>query len=146
MYSCVHVGVKRARPIVVILLCLTLGGQGGAQSDQLTCDEALAALWTPRHPQLGRYEVCTTSRPLQDIARAGWTIETPPPPDAFGTAGSYDRVRVARLYGGRYPSVARGWIEENGRFEAVTLVSPYPNRQLTALEPGTLVIRYFVFD
>ena len=146
MYSSVRVGVKRALPIVAFLVGLACEGQAGAQVDHLACDESLAALWTPRYPQLGRYEVCTTPRPLQDIAKADWIIETAPPLDAFGTAGSYNRVRVARLYGGRYPSVARGWLEENGRFEAVTLVSPYPNRQLTALEPGTLVIRYFVFD
>lgn len=146
MYSRVCMGVKRGLAIVVLLQLFALGAGVGAQADQLVCDETLAVFWTPRHPQLGRYEVCTTPRPLQDIADAGWTIETAPPLDVFGTAGSYDRSRVARLYGGRYPSVAHGWLDENGRFQAITLVSPYPNRQLTALEPGTLVIRYFVFD
>jgi hypothetical protein len=146
MYSSVGVGVKRATAIVALLQLLALGAGVNAQGDQLACDEGLAMLWTPRHPQLGRYEVCTTPRPLKDIAQAGWTIETVPPLDVFGTAGSYDRAKVARLYGGRYPSVAHGWLDENGRFQAITLVSPYPNRQLTALEPGTLVIRYFVYD
>jgi hypothetical protein len=42
--------------------------------------------------------------------------------------------------------VARGWVEENGRVVSITLVSPYPDRRLHALEPGTLVIRYFVFE
>src|SRR5262245_46000823 len=122
MYSSVRVGVKRARAIVALLQLLGLGAGVRAQADQLACDEGLAVLWTPRHPQLGRYEVCTTPRPLQDIAQAGWTIETAPPLDVFGTAGSYDRAKVARLYGGRHPSVAHGWLDENGRFQAITLV------------------------
>jgi hypothetical protein len=146
MYSCLWVGVKRAAAIAALVQLLALGAEADAQGDQPICDEALAVLWTPRHPQLGRYEVCTIARPLQDVARPGWTIERAPPLDALGTAGSYDRAKVARLYGGRYPSVAHGWLDENGGFQSITLVSPHPNRQLTALEPGTLVIRYFVFD
>ena len=105
---------------------------------------ALAALWTPRHPQLGRYEVCTTLQPLADVTDPSWTIESAPPLDAFGAAGTFNRAAVAQLYGGRRPTVARGWRTENGRFLSITLVSPYPNRELTALEPGTLIIRYFV--
>src|SRR5262245_6596729 len=141
MYSWVSAAVKPVVPVVALLQLVGVGAAVGAgagtQDDQLVCDEALAVLWTPRHPQLGRYEVCTTARPLPDIAR-GWTIETAPPLDVFGAAGSYDRAKVARLYRGRYPSVARGWLEDNGRILSMTLVSPYPNRELTALEPGTL--------
>ena len=70
-----------------------------------------------------------------------WTIESVAPLDAFGAAGSSNRAAVAQLYGGRRPTVARGWTTENGRFLSITLVSPYPNRELTALEPGTLIIR-----
>jgi hypothetical protein len=146
MYSCLRAGVKRAARLAALLVLLALGARAGAQADQPICDDALARLWTPRHPRQGRYEACTTPRALRDIARPDWTIETSAPLDALGTAGSYDRAKVARLYGGQYPSVARGWLDEDGRFQAITLVSPYPNRQLTALEPGTLVIRYFVFD
>ena len=65
-------------------------------------------------------------------------------PDAPGTPVVVDHVAVARLYGGRRPTVARGWTTENGQFLSITLVSPYPNRELTALEPGTLIIRYFI--
>ena len=63
----------------------------------------------------------------------------------FGGVGGLDRSALARLYGGRRANVARGWIDEAGRFESVTLVSPYPNASLTALEPGTLIVR-FVLD
>jgi hypothetical protein len=146
MYSSLRAGVKPVAATAALLLLLVLSALAGAQADQPTCDEALAVLWTPRHPQAGRYEACSTPRALRDLAKPDWIIETATPSDALGTAGSYDRSKVARLYGGRHPSVARGWLEENGQFQAITLVSPYPNRQLTALEPGTLVIRYFVFD
>ena len=141
MYSWLGVGVKRGVFVASLLPVLALGAQG----DQ-ACDPALAVLWTPAHPQLGRYEVCTTARPLTEIASPDWQVETVPPLDAFGTAGAYDQAVVARLYGGRRPSVARGWLADDGRFQAITLVSPYPNRQLTALEPGTLIIRYFVIE
>lgn len=133
-------GVKRAVAAAVLLPVLALD----AQSNRVVCDPALAALWTPRHPQLGRYEVCTTPQPLVDVADPSWTIESVAPADAFGTAGSFNRAALAQLYGGRRPAVARGWITENGQFLSITLVSPYPNRELTALEPGTLIIRYFV--
>lgn len=135
-------GVKRAAAALLLAAGLApagLAGQPGAD-----CDPRLLAAWTPRHPQVGRYEVCTTARPIDEVARAGWTVEPRHPLDAFGAAGSYNRPAVLRLYGGRWPSVARGWIDEGGRFESVTLISPYPNRQLTALETGTLVIRYVV--
>jgi hypothetical protein len=106
------------------------------------CDPAYAMLFTPPRPVLGRYEVCTDPRPLGDIAPADWVIEAPEPADAFGGAGSYDHVALARLYGGRRPRVARGWTETADRSEAVTLISPYPNASVTTLEPGTLVIRW----
>jgi hypothetical protein len=133
-------GVKRAAIAALLVPGLSIG----AQSDRPVCDPALAALWTPAHPQLGHYEVCTTLQALPDVANPEWKIESIPPLDAFGTAGSFDRAAVTRLYGGRWPRVSRGWKAEDGRFVSITLVSPYPNRYLTALEPGTLIIRYFV--
>jgi hypothetical protein len=75
-----------------------------------------------------------------------WSIEALAPLDALGVAGSYDRSVVARLYGGRRATVARAWVEKDGRFEALTLVSPHPDRTLRELRPGTLVIRYVVFE
>jgi hypothetical protein len=141
MYSCLCASVKRALVAVCLLPVLT----PAAQTD-LACDPALTALWTPVHPQLGRYEACTSTLPLAELAAPEWTIETVPPLDAFGTAGPFNKAAVTRLYGGRWPSVARGWRVVDGRFESITLVSPYPNRQLTALEPGTLIIRYFVIE
>jgi hypothetical protein len=111
-------------------------------------DPVLTRLFTPSHPQLGRYEVCTTPRPLADVAPRDWTIDAVQALDAFGgigASGGLDRSALARLYGGRRANVARGWIEDADRFESVTLVSPYPNVPLTRLEPGTLIVR-FVLD
>ncbi len=99
-------------------------------------------LFTPRRPVLGRYEVCTDPRPLSALAQADWVIESLEPADAFGGAGSYDHPTLARLYGGRRARVARSWTETADRFEAITLISPYPNTTLTTLEQGTLVIRW----
>jgi hypothetical protein len=114
--------------------------QGG--TGQGSCDPAFAELFTPRHPVLGRYEVCTDPRPLAMLAPADWVIETLEPADAFGGGGSYDRAALGRLYSGRRPHVARGWTETADRFEAVTLISPYPDAAIASLEPGTLVIRW----
>ena len=147
MYSWLGVGVKRAAvalclfPILALDPILALSAQSGE-----VCDAGLTALWTPAHPQLGRYEVCTSAHPLAELAGPGWRVETAPPLDALGTAGSFNKMAVSRLYGGSWPSVARGWSAEHGQFQSITLVSPYPNRQLTALEPGTLIIRYIVIE
>ena len=60
--------------------------------------------------------------------------------DAFGLTGRYDRSRLARVYGARRPLVARGPRGAAGRpTEAWTMISPYPSRDLTRLEPGTLL-------
>lgn len=145
MYSRLRASVNVVRKTVrrrgvVISLCVL----SGTVSPPLFCDEALTVLFTPRHPQLGRYEVCTTPTPLAVVAHPEWKVEALQPLDAFGAAGSYDRPALSRLYGGRLPSVARGWIQQDGRFESLTLISPYPDATLTRLMPGTLVIRYIV--
>jgi hypothetical protein len=65
------------------------------------------------------------------------------PLEAFGDAGPYNRAKVAELYVGLRARVARGPIIEGGRtIAAITLVSPYPNRSLSRLEPGTLIIEF----
>jgi hypothetical protein len=110
----------------------------------LACDSRLTALFAPRAPLLGRYEVCTTAQPLANVLPSGWTVEHQPPLDAFGGAGRYDRSAVLRLYGGQRPSVSRGWIREGERYESLTFISPHPNASLTRLEAGTLVIRFII--
>ncbi len=113
-------------------------------SRAMACDPLLTALFAPAHPQLGRYEVCTSAAPLAVLAHPGWLVEMAQPLDALGTAGRFNRGRVARLYGGRRVQVARGWIRHGDELESVTLISPYPDVSLTRLMPGTLAIRHFV--
>jgi hypothetical protein len=106
----------------------------------VSCDPVLVALFTPPHPHVGRYEVCVSDEPLQPID--GGAIEALEALDAFGTAGTYDRAALARLYGGTRVRVARGWRRAGERFEAITRLSPYPDASLTHLRPGTLEIRF----
>jgi len=117
------------------------------------CDPALAALFAPAHPTLGRYEVCAESDPIERVAASiagsgpAFTMapaELTEPLDAFGSAGRYDRSAVARLYGGSRPRVARGWRQGGDHFESITLISPYPDPSLARLVPGTLVIRWII--
>jgi hypothetical protein len=116
-----------------------------------TCNSTLAALFAPAHPQLGRYEVCEESESIERIVSSPDGLsyhfsatELSDPLDVLGAAGSYDRSRVARLYGGLRPKAARGWRQDGEHFESVTLVSPYPDASLGRLVPGTLVIRWII--
>jgi len=114
------------------------------------CDPLLTRLFTPPHPQLGQYEVCTTPDAIERIVAEGGPgngvhfgeIEALSPAEALGAAGPYDRSAVARLYGARRANVARGWRQIGDQFEMVTLVSPHPDASLTRLESGTMVIRW----
>src|SRR5437763_1045829 len=90
---------------------------------QFSCSPApaLAALFTPVHPLVGRYEVCTTSESIGvTLASAGVKearIEAVEPLDAFGAGGPYNRFAVARLYGGTRAAVAHAWIQRGTEFE-----------------------------
>jgi hypothetical protein len=115
------------------------------------CEPALAALFTPPRPAMGRYEVCTTADPLESVVADGGSsgshfgaIEALNALDAFGTAGPYDRSQLARLYGGARARVARGWRQDGDRFISMTVISPYPDATLTRLSPGTIEIRFIV--
>jgi hypothetical protein len=109
----------------------------------MICDSPLTALFTPAHPRVGRYEVCTTSDAIEAAAGAG-DIEALPPLDAFGAAGPYDRAALSRLFGGARVKIARRWERHGGEFVSLTYLSPYPDAQLTRLSPGTMVIRFTV--
>jgi len=116
----------------------------------MICDPLLTALFTPPRPQLGRYEVCTTSEPLEAAGAQGAApgeavrIEALEPLDAFGAAGPYNRATLVRLYGGTRVRIARRWQQRGGQFISETLLSPYPDVTLTRLNPGTMVIRFIV--
>jgi hypothetical protein len=101
--------------IYALPLILLAAAAGGAP---VSCDPVLAAMFTPVRPHVGRYEVCTASEPLGEASDALEAL------DAFGAAGTYDRARLARLYG--------------------TRISPYPDATLSRLLPGTLEIRFIL--
>jgi hypothetical protein len=99
------------------------------------------------------YEAWTTSRPLGAVLQAlapdplllrppgAWEPRATIASDVFGTAGPYDRARLARVYGATRAQVARGPRGVDGRVtESWLLVSPYPDPSLRRLEPGTLLI------
>jgi len=69
-----------------------------------------------------------------------WQPQAVIPFDAFGRAGSYNRWKVAGLYGSRRARVARGPRMDGGYAESWMLVAPYPDPALQHLEPGTLII------
>ncbi|HEX7487143.1 MAG TPA: hypothetical protein VF332_13400 [Vicinamibacterales bacterium] len=117
----------------------------------------LGRIFTPRHVPDGAYDVKVLKEGIEGAmrlvmealapeARPGepsgtWQVQHLDPLEAFGTAGVYDRSKVARLYAGRRVSVVRGPVERDGRVvAAVTLISPYPDPTLSRLEPGTLAI------
>ncbi|MBI2187226.1 MAG: hypothetical protein HYU37_08920 [Acidobacteria bacterium] len=114
---------------------------------------ALAALFAPAGPRAPAYRASVSPLDLDAVLRAladdpalvrapgAWEPRALPPTDAFGLAGRYDRLRVARLYGSRQPRVARGArLADDGALETWTLISPYPDATLRRLEPGTLLL------
>ena len=110
-------------------------------------------LFAPFGTRAGAYRIFVTTLPIDTLLGrladdpsllhppGAWVSAPVLPSDAFGQTGSYDRSRLARLYGARRPVVARGPRGAADRpSEAWTLVSPYPNRELTRLESGTMLI------
>jgi hypothetical protein len=110
-------------------------------------------LFAPFGARAGAYRIFVTTLPIDTLLGrlaqdpsllhppGSWVPAPVLPADAFGQTGSYDRFRLARLYGARRPVVARGPRGADGRpAEAWTLVSPYPNRDLTRMESGTMLI------
>src|SRR5260370_7823903 len=64
----------------------------------MICDPSLTALFTPLHPELGRYEVGTTGEAIEKVA-AGEPTERLEAPEAFGTPRPYPPPALPRLYG-----------------------------------------------
>jgi hypothetical protein len=122
-----------------LMILGAIAAQEGRPAPLYACDPVLTALFTPRPPLMGRYEVCTTSEPLRDDQ-----VEALEALDAFGTAGTYRRSALARLYGGTRVRVARRWSSSGGRFESITRLSPYPDASLRRLLPGTMEIRFTI--
>ena len=72
---------------------MILEGLASLLASALSCDPALSARFTPLHPGLGHYEVCTTAESMDGLVREEsgrahyGAAETLEPLDAFGTAG-----------------------------------------------------------
>jgi hypothetical protein len=144
------------RRMVVAAAMLWLGAAAAsAQLPSGAWQEAAGylRLFAPFGPRAGAYRIFVTTLPIDSLLGrlandpsllrppGAWLPAPVVPSDAFGQTGSYDRSRLARLYGARRPVVARGPRGAAGRpAEAWTLVSPYPNRELTRLESGTMLI------
>jgi hypothetical protein len=108
------------------------------------CAAALAFTFgPPLTPPLthGSPEVCQSALPLAAVIPPGWPIDVPIAADAFAAVDPRVKRLIALLYGGQRPRVARGWIAREHELESLTLVSPHPDRSLTCLAPGTLLIR-----
>jgi hypothetical protein len=138
-------------PLAVVLLVQTR-----AEPARLgVLDPALTRLFTPRSVPAGTYVVYRSERSIYDISAAlkaedpdpppgAWTAERQDPLDAFDGASRADRFRLAELYVGFHPLVARGSLVRDGDRRAYTLISPYPDPSLTRLEPGTMVIVFHI--
>ncbi len=110
-------------------------------------------LFTPVRAHPESYRAFISTRDVGDVLRqleneplllhppGAWTPTALLSSDAFGRSGSYDRAKLARLYGARRALVARGPRGGGGRpTQTWTLISPYPDRNLERLEIGTLLI------
>jgi hypothetical protein len=113
----------------------------------------LLPLFAPVGPRSSASRMRVTDEGLEAVLRqlegdrallrtpGAWDVRELAPADAFGTAGTYNRSQVARLYGAERARVSRGARTENGRtVESWTLISPYPDATLQRLERGTLLV------
>ena len=113
----------------------------------------LLPLFAPAGPRSTAYSMRVTDDGLESVLRqldgdpallrtpGAWDVRELAPADAFGSAGTYNRWQVARLYGAERARVSRGARTENGRaVESWTLISPYPDPSLQKLERGTLLV------
>jgi hypothetical protein len=158
-----HRSIVLVRPIAVSVLGWSLASLALVAAPWLSfAREAvdLRAMFVPWHAPAWRFDVLVADEPIRDVTKrmqvlAGesvgssaadaWAIERPEPFDAFGADGHYDRYRLARLFHGRRPEVARGPLVREGRLVgSATLISPYPNPDLTTLHDGTMIVLTFV--
>lgn len=114
-------------------------------------DARLARLFVPLAAPAGTYEVFRSPRPITELVAEFRALDPAPvadawktsplgPGDAFGSSGPYDLPKLARLYGGTRPLVARGSLRTEAGVVGYTLISPWPDPELSALQPGTMTI------
>jgi hypothetical protein len=144
-----------ARGAAAAVLCLTVlptvPFRAVAQPPQITASPAHVRLFAPP-ARAAAFRFDRTDAPIESVAQLyrqrwpaadprSWRIERQAARDAFDGAALYDRARLARLYAGRDPRVARGPVTENAEVvQVVLLMSPYPEADLRRLNPGTLIM------
>jgi hypothetical protein len=118
-------------------------------------DEALTRRFTPGSVARGIYVVYHSERPIEAVVAELRARDSSPAPgawkparedalEAFDAASRTDRFRIAELYVGIHPFVARGSLKLAGRRVAYTVISPSPDATLTRLLPGTMIIVFNV--
>jgi hypothetical protein len=153
--------LSRLAAVLTLVVALTWSGAAAGAAEDVRLpgvpSPELAKQFAPRRVPEGAYQVTVLKEGIEGAVRlvgtavapevgpddpaGAWRIQELDPLEAFGTAGVYDRSRLARLYAGRRVSVVRGPVERHGAVvAAVTLISPYPDATLSRLEPGTLAI------
>ena len=142
--------------LVLIIAALAGSAQAGPAPPRIGVSDArLTRLFTPLAAPPGIYEVFRSERRITELAAAlraldpapvgeAWKVAPVAPADAFGTTGPYDAPKLARLYMGSRPRVARGSLRTSEGLVAYTLIAPWPDADLTALQPGTMVIVFRV--
>jgi hypothetical protein len=138
-----------------LVLALLVQAPGGDIPKIGQGDEALTRRFTPASVPRGTYVVFHSDQPIEVVvaelrardpspAPGAWKVQREEPLEAFDGASRADRFRIAELYVGVHPFVARGSLVRSGRREAFTLISPHPDASLTRLETGTIVIVFHV--
>ena len=140
-------GSSITRDIVLIALVTTVPAAAAAPWREAT--EYVRMFAPASHAD--EYGISVTAKGLDEVLKdidadqtlvrtpGAWTVRGESATDVFGTAGTYNRWLLARLYGSRQVRVARGARADRGRVvEAWTLISPYPSADLRTLHPGTM--------
>ena len=151
-------------PVAVVVLAALISAQTppssappasarqGPGSDWQDAPEYLR-LFAPPGPRAAAYRIYVSPLGIETLLNrlasdasflhppGAWLPAPQLPSDAFGETGGYDRSKLARLYGSTRATVAHGPRVRDGRpAEAWTLISPYPSRDMSHLEPGTMLI------
>ncbi len=134
---------REAPEYVALFTPAARAGAYRAYVSPLPIDAVLRILEGDVEAALGRDVGAAFRRPDTSLLRppGAWEARPVGVLDAFGRSGAYDRLKLARLYGGRNVEVARGPRAAGGRVvESWSLVSPYPAPSLERIEAGTLIL------
>lgn len=113
-------------------------------------DPVSVRVFTPPGLPPGAYAALIRDEPIDVVVedyrrreslQQAWSVQPVWLLEAFDTAAPVNRYQLAQLAGATRTRLARGPIERDGRtLQMVTLISPYPDPELGAMHPGTLVL------